>query len=32
LPEGDSLEKAIAEFDTTFQPTAKADDSANAAD
>jgi F-type H+-transporting ATPase subunit alpha len=29
LPEGDSLEKAIAEFDTTFQPTAKADDSAN---
>lgn len=32
LPEGDSLEKAIAEFDTTFQPTAKADESANAAD
>ncbi|WP_367295173.1 F0F1 ATP synthase subunit alpha [Levilactobacillus yonginensis] len=33
LPEGDSLEKAIAEFDTTFQATAKADDTAaNAAD
>ncbi|MFD1548232.1 F0F1 ATP synthase subunit alpha [Levilactobacillus fuyuanensis] len=28
LPEGDSLEKAIAEFDATFQPTAKADDAA----
>ncbi len=28
LPEGDSLEKAIAEFDATFQPTAKADSTA----
>ncbi|KRK89295.1 F0F1-type ATP synthase, alpha subunit [Levilactobacillus koreensis JCM 16448] len=33
LPEGNSLEDAIAEFDTTFQPTAKADDTAaNSAD
>ncbi|KRK39766.1 F0F1 ATP synthase subunit alpha [Levilactobacillus parabrevis] len=28
LPEGDSLETAIAEFDATFQPTAKADNTA----
>ncbi|WP_407887450.1 F0F1 ATP synthase subunit alpha [Levilactobacillus sp. N40-8-2] len=30
LPEGDSLEKAIAEFDATFQPTVKADNTAAA--
>ena len=28
LPEGDALEDAIAEFDETFQPTAKADNQA----
>ncbi|NLR31078.1 F0F1 ATP synthase subunit alpha [Levilactobacillus tujiorum] len=28
LPEGDALENAIAEFDATFQPTAKADNQA----
>ncbi|WP_341779598.1 F0F1 ATP synthase subunit alpha [Levilactobacillus sp. HBUAS70063] len=28
LPEGDALEQAVAEFDATFQPTAKADNQA----